>query len=127
MLWSSSPPDGLDTRRDGRPERTGKRILEQTEQRAFELSLILVHEDEAELEKADREFDTGALARMRSMPAAAVADLRKGRGALFAELSDWLLVRDRRAARLKRVMKADPELPAIFNGRMIEGQPAGAA
>jgi hypothetical protein len=46
----------------------------------------------------DREFDTRALSRLHAMPPETLADLRAGKGTLFAELSDWLLLRQRRAA-----------------------------
>ena len=80
------------------------------DRRWFELSLILLNESEETLAKADREHGTAALARARSMSPEAVADLRAGRGPVVAELSDWLLVRERRAARLKPRLEEHPEL-----------------
>jgi hypothetical protein len=106
-------------------ERRQKDLEEAAERAQFELSLILVHQDEAALEAADREFGTAAAARMRSMPAKAVRDLRAGRGARFEELSDWLVLRDRRAARLMPRLKTDPVVAPMFRRLPAEGEPAG--
>jgi hypothetical protein len=87
--------------------------------------LILLHSDEAALAKADQEQETNALGRARSMSPQALAALRAGRGSLFAELSDWLLIRQRRTARLLPGIAADPYLSKVFAG-LAAGEPAGA-
>lgn len=95
----------------------GRQQREDDEEEArgwFELSLILLHRSEEELAKADRQHRSDAVGRLRRMPPDAVQALRAGHGALFEELSDRLLLQERKTERIRRRIEADPSAdPAV--------------
>jgi hypothetical protein len=104
-------------------EERGRELEAADERGWFELSLILQHDDEAELAKLDREFGCDALGRLRRMKPETLVNLRAGEGRLFDELSDRLLLQERKRARLHRQVAADPGLEPAHKALLL-GSPS---